>query len=276
MLERMRQEVGDLYPSVQVPATEEVARQSELFGRGDEQVLTRRADPVTYIWVRTVPCRRPGCGAPVPLVRQAWLRKKGGVVAAVPEIEDSRRLCWHIRSGATAGDVARQETQTGAGQAVCIACHTPASANYVKKMAIAGRMKESLAAVAVDGQRSKLYLPPTSTELPEEKRLCARLDALLEEVRLDPLDERMNTEDSTTVAGRGYGISNWRELFTTRQLLVSIHTCQACPEYSWRNARSRYSCRPGAGTHGLLRYGLRAARKAIHEVWNLAFVGSED
>ena len=30
----------------------------------------------------------------------------------------------------------------------------------------------------------------------------------------------MNTADSTTVAGRGYGISKWRDLFTPRQLLV--------------------------------------------------------
>ena len=34
------------------------------------------------------------------------------------------------------------------------------------------------------------------------------------------LDEYMNTADSTTVAGRGYGISRWSELFTPRQLLV--------------------------------------------------------
>ena len=37
---------------------------------------------------------------------------------------------------------------------------------------------------------------------------------------LASLNERMNTEDSTTVAGRGWGIELWREIYTPRQLLV--------------------------------------------------------
>ena len=148
VLERMRAEVGDLYPAVQVPATEDVTKQAELFGGGgDPPPTVGQADPVACIWVRTVPCRRPGCTAPVPLVRQAWLRRKGGVVAAVPEIEDGDRLGWRIVSGAAARDVSGQEEQTGAGQAVCVACHAPAPADHVKEMAVAGRMEESLTAI---------------------------------------------------------------------------------------------------------------------------------
>ena len=85
VLERMRADVGDLYPGVQVPATEDVAKQAELFGgAGDPPPTGGQVNPVACIWVRTVPCRRPGCTAPVPLVRQAWLRKKRGVVARYP------------------------------------------------------------------------------------------------------------------------------------------------------------------------------------------------
>ena len=220
VLERLQREVGDLYPRIQIPVTEDVVKQTELFERGNDSPSTRQTNQVACIWVRTVPCRRPGCKAPVPLVRQAWLRKKRGVVAACPEIEDGGRLRWSIRSGTTASDVSRREEKTGAGRAVCVACHTPASADYVKEMAVAGRMKESLAAVVVDGQRSKLYLPSTSTTPPSSDECESRLDALLNEFALDPLDEQMNTADSTTVAGRGYGVLRWRELFTPRQLLV--------------------------------------------------------
>ncbi len=222
LLERMRQDIGNLYPSVQVPATGDVAKQAQLFSapvRGSVAPV-RRTALVACIWARTVPCRRPGCAAPVPLVRQAWLRKKGGAVAAVPRIEDGDRLRWNIVSGASIREVSQHEEQTGAGQAVCVACHTPVPSGYVKDMAIAGRMKESLAAVVVDGQRSKLYLPPTAAALPDDDECLSRLDALLNETGLDLLDEQMNTADSTTVAGRGYGISLWRELFTPRQLLV--------------------------------------------------------
>ena len=92
VLGRMQQEIGDLYPTVQIPKTVDVSHQAQLFGGGDPQ-QDQQAEPVAYIWARTVPCRRPGCAAPVPLVRQAWLRKKRGAVAAVPRIEDGNRLC---------------------------------------------------------------------------------------------------------------------------------------------------------------------------------------
>ena len=220
VLECMQRDVGDLYPSVEVPATGEVSKQVELFSDGRKSPTARRAALVACIWARTIPCRRPGCAAPVPLVRQAWLRKKDGAVAAVPRIEGGDRLHWDVVSGASIAEVSQQEEQTGAGQAVCVACQTPVPSDYVKEAGVAGRMKESLAAVVVDGQRSKLYLRSTSTPLPDETACLSRLDQLLSETGLDSLDEQMNTADSTTVAGRGYGISRWRELFTSRQLLV--------------------------------------------------------
>ena len=54
-------------------------------------------------------------------------------MAAVPRIEDGDRLRWNIVSGASIREVSQHEEQTGAGQAVCVACHTPASAAHVKE-----------------------------------------------------------------------------------------------------------------------------------------------
>ena len=219
VLDRMQREIGDLYPSVEIPETGEVTQQAQLFGNGDPE-LNRQAEPVAYIWARTVPCRRPGCAAPVPLVRQAWLRKKNGAVAAVPRIENGNRLCWDIVSGSSTHEVSQQTEQTGAGQAVCVACNTSVPSDYVKEMSKVECLAESLAALVVDGGRSKLYLPPSAATLPDSSAYCRRLERLLAETALVPLDEQMNTADSTTVAGRGYGISRWSELFTPRQLLV--------------------------------------------------------
>ena len=226
ILERMRDEIGDLYPRIELSQTDELEKQGSLFGTL-APASGSYADPVSYIWARTVPCRRPGCRAPVPLVRQAWLRKKGGAIAAVPRIEDGDRLCWDIVSGSSAKAVSQQTGQTGSGQAVCVACNTPAPADHVKEMAIAGRMGESLAAIVAAlppkpkrKKRQKVYLNPESTLLQNGNVYRERLAAVLSETGLMPLEERMNTADSTTVAGRGYGIDRWLDLFTDRQLLV--------------------------------------------------------
>ena len=225
VFDRMCDEVGDLYPPVKVPGTEEVARQEELFGAaaGASGV---HADTVSYIWARTVPCRRPGCGAPVPLVRQAWLRKKGGAIAAVPRVEDGGRLCWDIAVGADAGEVSGQLGQTGAGQAVCPACNTPAPADYVKEMAVVGRMGESLAAVVaalppegLGGQRRrKVYLPPDVFCPKPDDEIERRLAKLMAEVGLSCLDESLQGKLRDQLPA--YGFETFGDLFTPRQQLV--------------------------------------------------------
>ena len=219
LLGRLKAEIGDLYPAVRIPASGDVSNQSRLFGTA-APTDGEAVQPAAYIWARTVPCARPGCSAPVPLVRQAWLRKKNGAVASIPRVEDGDKLRWRIVSGESVGNVSGQTGQTGAGQAVCVACGTPAPTAYAKEMAVNGRLGESLAAVVVDGKRSKLYLDPTVSEIPNEETCTGRLAQLLRATGLASFDDRMNTEDSTTVAGRGWGIGRWRELYTPRQLLV--------------------------------------------------------
>src|SRR5262249_52412820 len=134
--------------------------------RGEQQ-------PVAFIWVRTVPCRKPGCPAIVPLVRRAWLRKKGLYVAAFPKsIGDGSRLRWEIASGRNASQLgAEDDQQTGAGDATCLVCTTPATTAHVKACATSNRISEVLAAVVVDGMKSKLYLPPDAIKLPSEVEL---------------------------------------------------------------------------------------------------------
>lgn len=100
-----------------------------------------------------------------------------------------------------------------------VSCSTPVSSAYVKECSIAGTMREVLAALVVDGPRSKLYLPPSVTPVPDDATCLKRTQKVLEEESIAAFDEKMNTQDSTTVAGRGYGIEYWHQLFTPRHLL---------------------------------------------------------
>ena len=230
ILERLSNDIGDLYPPIETPHTEEVARQDMLFGNANPASGTR-AEPVAYIWARTVPCRRPGCQAPVPLVRQSWLRRKGGAIAAVPRVEDGVRLRWDIVSGSSTEAVSPQTEQTASGQAVCVACNTPAPADHVKEMAVAGRMRESLAAVVAalppskpkGRRRRKIYLSPdaaTTTAVPVPTDIEQRLVAFEAELGV--------TRPSLELQGKlrdqlpAYGFETYDALFTPRQLLVLL------------------------------------------------------
>lgn len=224
ILERMRDEIGDLYPRIELSHTGELEKQGSLFGTL-APASGSYADPVSYIWARTVPCRRPGCRAPVPLVRQAWLRKKGGAIAAVPRIEDGDRLCWDIVSGSSAKAVSQQTGQTGSGQAVCVACNTPAPADHVKEMAVAGRMGESLAAVVAAlpqkpkrKKRQKVYLPPDVTAAPPPEMVEQRLATLGTQLGFSRPEGVLQGKLRDQLPA--YGIERYRDLFTERQLLV--------------------------------------------------------
>jgi len=94
VLEKVRAEIGDLYPPIPDPENppQELAPPPQPRMEGDgfpvDQQPALQADPgwltpVAYLWTRTVKCKNPECGATVPLVRQTWLCKKKGRYVAL-------------------------------------------------------------------------------------------------------------------------------------------------------------------------------------------------
>ncbi len=220
--ERVRTTTEDLYQQVRIPGSAQVLEQVDFFGEVAGAITSgQQCQPVAYIWVRAVPCRKPGCAAMVPLVRQAWLRKKGAFVASVPKPKDKgRRLEWEIMSGSTSQDVGSDtEDQTGAGESCCPECTTPISSDYVKECSMAARMSEVLAAVVVDGGRSKIYLPPSAAaKLPSAESLAERLAMLETELAVKAPDEELKGKLRDQLPNYGFG--RFRDLFTPRQLVV--------------------------------------------------------
>jgi len=137
-----------------------------------------------------------------------------------------RRLCWHIVAGSTAREVSRHTGQTGSGKAVCVACNTPAPADYVKEMAVVGRMRESLAAVVAalppkkprGKKRKKVYLPPDVVRSASGDEVERRLNELVTGLGLARPDESLQGKLRDQLPA--YGFETYEELFTRRQLLV--------------------------------------------------------
>ena len=123
VLQRVRAEVGDLYPPIPSrtapgadeptkPAAEDagyaaprsrpramftVAEQHEMFSATPVTVGSDELQPVAYLWTRTVRCPNPTCAATVPLVRQTWLVKKPNRAIALKAHADSRAFVGQRR-----------------------------------------------------------------------------------------------------------------------------------------------------------------------------------
>jgi putative DNA methylase len=157
----------------------------------------------------------------VPLVRQSWLRKKGIFVAAVPKPKErGRELEWKIVSGESPRELGFSDSeQTGAGEATCPVCATPMPATYVKECGAQRKLSEVIAAVVIDGGRSKIYLPPVSpVESNEGSALLARAPEVARSAGFDLPNERLHGKLRDQLPN--YGYERFDDLFTPRQLVT--------------------------------------------------------
>jgi len=215
ILERLHAKTLGWYQSAEFRSAKAVSEQLAMFGATEDSKELSH-DPVAYIWVRTVPCPNPQCRAVVPLVRRAWLRKKGAFVSAVPKLkDDGAGIQWHIVVESAAPHEERE--QTGAGGAVCLACPTPIPTSYVKECGVSGKIGESLAALVLRGPRSKIYVPG---HLSQTSVASPAVEAIAHQFGLQMPTEALKGKLRDQLPS--YGYENHRSLFTTRQLGVLL------------------------------------------------------
>ncbi len=212
--------IGHLYPSVRV--TRDTAD-----GRPDLAPYIGRDLPVIgWLWARTIKSPNPAfANIHVPLVYSFMLSTKKGREAFVkPEIyENGYRFT--VRTGKPR-DLAATKRGTKLSRGAnfrCIMSGVPIAPDYVKREASQGGMGSRLLAAIVQGDRRRLYLPPT-------------VDMETTATSAKP-EWRPNLEltGSTQYLGvKPYGMHNFEDLFTPRQISV-LHTLADVT----REARSR-------------------------------------
>jgi len=189
------------------------------------------AVPVGYIWARTVPCQNPACGAEIPLMRQFWLAKKDKrKIALRPYVKDGRVEFEIVgQDGAFPEDFEPEKGTVARAIAVCPVCGSVVKDDRVRKLFQEGKAGQRMVAVVLHypDRQGKFYRLAEERDIEAyrqaEEYLKVKREKLMQEWGIDPVpDEDMNTEDPTTVAGRGYGIAKWGDLFNARQKLALI------------------------------------------------------
>jgi putative DNA methylase len=184
------------------------------------------ATPIAWIWARTIKSPDPSWPGYVPLVRSWILSQRPGkpTVWIEPIVDlESKTIDYEVRTGGTSteGNVGRQG-------ATCIATGSAMPLSYIRQQGQQVGLGSTVIAVVAEGPSGRIYAAPHSSKM--EIVEAPDLD-------LGPIPE--NPRDFKTP---NYGMTNWQDLFTPRQLTALttfsglLTDVQAVIEQDARNA----------------------------------------
>ncbi len=228
ILERARQRIGHLYLPVKV-TPEMVAEHPHL-----KPYVGKELQVIAWIWARTVPSPNPAArGAHVPLMNTFWLSSKRGKEARLEPLVSRSAGTWRfvVRTGIPEGCVGRKSgekwkdhakrcracepvvfgTKIGRATFRCLLTGDTIEDDYIKAQGRNGQMGVRLVAVVANAGRGRVYLPAT-----EEHEAMAR------QARPEWKPEGSVPERLTGGTCAPYGLAQWGDLFTPRQLTAMV------------------------------------------------------
>jgi len=175
---------------------------AEVSGLGETPVIA-------WIWARTVSCPNPACGIEMPLVRSWWLGKRKGKEAYIVPLVTGGRVEYSIGHDPELSPTKSDDGTVGRTGATCISCGTAVPLEYIREAGRRGDMGAELMAVVAEGSRSRIYIAPTA-----EHREAAEVDR--------PADLPVGglPEKALSFRVQAYGMTEWVDLFTNRQLVA--------------------------------------------------------
>lgn len=191
--------IGHLYPKVDLP---------QEMGGG-------KATVIAWLWARTVPSPDPAFSdVHVPLISSFWLSKKKGKEVYIDPVVDGKSYRFEIRMGNPNNpEIVAKGTKLSRGANFqCIVSGNPISPEWIKKQGKAGAMDARLMAVVAEGNRGRVYLPPTD----EMEEVAKNASPVWRPEQKMPKNPRWFSPPD-------YGMDTYGELFTDRQL-VALNT----------------------------------------------------
>jgi putative DNA methylase len=209
------------------------------------------AQPIAYLWARTVRCEAPDCGAEIPLVRSWWLAKVRGVRKALGyKIVKSSGLKLEVFTPSNDRDVPKGTVSRA--KAICPCCGRIVSAERVREQL---RSQKGGAAVVFDnsglrrgGARllavvcttkngsGRLYREPRLSDYEAVWKSYCRLMELSSsgrQIDTSPWpDEPLPPKGTLGFRIQNYGMSSWADLFSCRQKLALITISRLIKEWA--------------------------------------------
>lgn len=211
MRDEAEKRIGHLYPKVKV------TQQMVDDGRPDlEPYVGQELTVIAWLWARTVKSPNPGFAtSDVPLISSFWLSKKKEKLTWVEPVPDNDAVSgfrFVVRVGGVNADNKKRiddGTKVGrGGNFQCALSSSPIPVTYIREHGREVGLGKRLMAVVCEGERSRVYLSPDQVPGIETPNLP------------DDLPEQPIAENPRDIRCQLYGLYNFSELFTERQLVA--------------------------------------------------------
>jgi putative DNA methylase len=236
-------------------------------GRPDLKALVgEKLTVIAWLWTRTVKSPNPAFAKiDVPLASTFLLSSMKGKEAYVEPIIDEGGYQFTVKVGKPKNpEAAKNGTKLSRGANFkCLLSGTPIAGDYIKAEGTAGRMGARLMAIVAQGNRGRVYLPPTP-----------HMEAVAREAKPVWRPETPLPNDPRNFWTVQYGLTSFGDLFTPRQLVALTMFCQLVQEARARVQRDAAANLP-EDTKPLVEGGLGATAYAEAVSVYLAFAISK-
>jgi adenine-specific DNA methylase len=221
--------------TVALPARQGPKFAEELRYWGDEwsSRVRRRLEPyfphvladerLAYIWAHTVPC--PSTGRPTPLSPDYWLATglsgRSVAVKVIPDFDTGLITCEIVHDDAAKEWGDRSTYKRGVGTSIWTG--ETFNGDYIREQAQAGRMGEMLLALSVSrpNKAGRQFRAPSQVDLDAVDAANAEARQLLPKWEVEDLIPSEEIPPGLkTREPRQMGLTQWRSMFTLRQLLT--------------------------------------------------------
>ncbi|WP_042427112.1 DUF1156 domain-containing protein [Comamonas granuli] len=197
--------IGHLYPQVEITA-EIVKERPDL-----KPLLGQKLTVIAWLWARTVKSPNPAFShVDVPLASTFILSSKAGKESWVQPVVEGDRYRFTVKVGAPPEKAKEGTKAAGRGANFrCVLSDAPIGGDYIKAEGQAGRMGARLMAIVAEGARGRVYLAPT-----------AEHEAIARQARPEWKPSGKVPARLTGGTCVPYGLTEWGDLFTPRQLVA--------------------------------------------------------
>jgi putative DNA methylase len=205
MRDEAEKRIGYLYPKIEVTA--EMAKE-----RPDlESCVGKKLTVIAWLWARTVKSPNPAFAqVDVPLASTFMLSTKVGKEAYVQPVIEGGSYRFTVKVGKPKDvEGAKNGTKLARANFVCLMSGAPIAGDYIKAEGKAGRIGSRLMAIVAEGDSGRVYLAPT----PEHESTARKAKP----------EWKPDVEFFQQALGfrvGNYGMRNWSDLFTDRQLVM--------------------------------------------------------